>query len=188
LPFSDVSTIETMFQDTLSETMPALKPSVHEQEDGVILAVCATGTSSRDSLVSWIKFLEKSNPRLGKDLSVIFTLKSPIGPTDDLELLTDNSVHSQNELQENVVQGIGLDPGNPELKQVGVWKMSESEFPNWPHHHNPETLLFKERLKQRVGEKKLRQSIGVEDAKRIQSESIDDDTKNESSSSMNKDK
>lgn len=61
-------------------------PSVHEQDDGVILGVCATGTSSRHSVISWIRFLEKSNPRLGKDIPVIFTLKSPIGPTDDLEI------------------------------------------------------------------------------------------------------
>ncbi|KRT81824.1 hypothetical protein AMK59_6248, partial [Oryctes borbonicus] len=28
--------------------------SVHEQDDGIVLAVCATGTSSKDSLLSWI--------------------------------------------------------------------------------------------------------------------------------------
>ena len=33
-------------------------PSVHEQEDGTILAVCATGSSSRDSLLSWVRKLE----------------------------------------------------------------------------------------------------------------------------------
>ena len=33
-------------------------PSVHEQEDGTILAVCATGSSSRDSLLSWVRRLE----------------------------------------------------------------------------------------------------------------------------------
>ena len=55
------------------------EPSVHEQVDGTILAICATGTSSRDSLLSWIRRLEESNPNLSK-LAVLFTLSSPLGP------------------------------------------------------------------------------------------------------------
>uniref|UniRef100_A0A1Y1MVW3 Evolutionarily conserved signaling intermediate in Toll pathway, mitochondrial n=1 Tax=Photinus pyralis TaxID=7054 RepID=A0A1Y1MVW3_PHOPY len=52
-------------------------PSVHEQEDGVIFAVCVTGTSGRDSLLSWIRHLEKNgNPNLAS-IPVVFTLKSP---------------------------------------------------------------------------------------------------------------
>jgi len=54
-------------------------PTVHEQEDGTILAIAATGTSSRDSLLSWIRFLEKENPTLSQ-LAVLFTLVSPLGP------------------------------------------------------------------------------------------------------------
>lgn len=55
----------------------AVIPSVHEQEDGVILSVCATGTSSKDSLLSWIRMLEKDgNPKLAQ-VPVVFTLKSP---------------------------------------------------------------------------------------------------------------
>merc|ERR1712179_461977 len=54
-------------------------PTVHEQEDGTILAIAATGTSSRDSLLSWIRFLEKENPALSQ-LAVLFTLVSPLGP------------------------------------------------------------------------------------------------------------
>jgi len=54
-------------------------PTVHEQEDGTILAVAATGTSSRESLLSWIRFLEKENPHISK-LAVLFTLQSPLGP------------------------------------------------------------------------------------------------------------
>lgn len=52
--------------------------SIHKQEDGVYYAVCATGTSSRDSLLSWIRLLEKENPQIG-ELPVLFTLKSPSG-------------------------------------------------------------------------------------------------------------
>jgi len=54
-------------------------PTVHEQPDGTILAVAATGTSSRESLLSWIRFLEKENPALS-DLAILFTLQSPLGP------------------------------------------------------------------------------------------------------------
>jgi len=55
------------------------EPCVHEQEDGTILAVCATGSSSRDSLLSWIRVLESSNPNLA-NMAVLFTLTSPLGP------------------------------------------------------------------------------------------------------------
>jgi len=55
------------------------EPTVHEQEDGTILAVCATGSSSRDSLLSWIRMLETENPNLA-NLAVLFTLTSPLGP------------------------------------------------------------------------------------------------------------
>ncbi|XP_046662741.1 evolutionarily conserved signaling intermediate in Toll pathway, mitochondrial [Homalodisca vitripennis] len=57
---------------------------VHEQEDSVILATCATGSSSRDSLLSWIRLLQRDNPRLG-EIPVLFTLKSPIGTTEPLK-------------------------------------------------------------------------------------------------------
>jgi len=57
----------------------AREPTVHEQEDGTILAVCATGTSSRDSLLSWVRRLEAANPAL-QDMVVLFTLTSPLGP------------------------------------------------------------------------------------------------------------
>ena len=49
---------------------------VHQQADGTILAIAATGTSSRDSLLSWIRILQTSNPKMDH-LNVIFTLKAP---------------------------------------------------------------------------------------------------------------
>ena len=61
------------------------RPSCHEQEDGVVLAMCITGSSSKDSLASWIKFLEDSNPSLATT-PVLFLLKSPgneVEATDD---------------------------------------------------------------------------------------------------------
>lgn len=60
-----------------SEINILVQPSVHEQEDGVILGLCATGTSSRDSLLSWIRLLEKAgNPALSS-IPVVFRLKAP---------------------------------------------------------------------------------------------------------------
>lgn len=50
--------------------------TVHEQEDGTIMAMCATGTSSKDSLLSWIRFLQRTNPKLS-EIPVLFTLRSP---------------------------------------------------------------------------------------------------------------
>ncbi|KAF9794488.1 hypothetical protein SFRURICE_009988 [Spodoptera frugiperda] len=58
-------------------TLPAVRQTVHEQDDGTIVSVCATGTSSRDSLLSWIRLLEKyGNPQLSS-IPVIFTLTAP---------------------------------------------------------------------------------------------------------------
>lgn len=54
-------------------------PNVHQQEDGTILGCCATGTSSRDSLLSWVRAMERDNPSLEK-MVVMFTLQSPLGP------------------------------------------------------------------------------------------------------------
>ena len=52
-----------------------IAPTAHEQEDGTVLAMCITGTSSKDSLVSWIKLLEATNPILS-EVPVVFTLRS----------------------------------------------------------------------------------------------------------------
>ncbi|XP_028162489.1 evolutionarily conserved signaling intermediate in Toll pathway, mitochondrial [Ostrinia furnacalis] len=63
-----------------STKLPSVKCTVHEQDDGTVVAICATGTSSRDSLLSWIRLLEKNgNPVLSR-IPVIFTLTAP--PSD----------------------------------------------------------------------------------------------------------
>lgn len=74
---SDVSNIKVPLFKIVPPKKELIKyPSVHEQEDGIIFAVCATGTSSKDSLLSWIRHLEKDgNPALGST-PVVFTLKS----------------------------------------------------------------------------------------------------------------
>ncbi|XP_054735901.1 evolutionarily conserved signaling intermediate in Toll pathway, mitochondrial [Anastrepha obliqua] len=52
--------------------------SVHQQEDGTIFAICATGTSTKDSLLSWIRLLEiNGNPALG-EIPVLFRFTSAV--------------------------------------------------------------------------------------------------------------
>lgn len=66
-------------------------PSVHEQEDGVIFSLCATGTSSKDSLLSWIRHLEKDgNPTL-ENIPVVFTLKTGTKEVSNVKENTDDS-------------------------------------------------------------------------------------------------
>lgn len=48
--------------------------TVHEQDDGVYYSMCATGTSSKDSLLSWIRCLQKTNPILEK-MPVTFKMR-----------------------------------------------------------------------------------------------------------------
>ncbi|CAG9093741.1 unnamed protein product [Plutella xylostella] len=57
--------------------LPAVQCTTHEQDDGTILSVCATGTSSRDSLLSWIRLLERNGNAVLEKIPVIFTLIAP---------------------------------------------------------------------------------------------------------------
>lgn len=54
-----------------------LPRSVHEQDDGTFYAACATGTSTKDSLLSWIRCLQIKNPIL-KNIPVVFSFKSSV--------------------------------------------------------------------------------------------------------------
>uniref|UniRef100_A0A182J825 Evolutionarily conserved signaling intermediate in Toll pathway, mitochondrial n=1 Tax=Anopheles atroparvus TaxID=41427 RepID=A0A182J825_ANOAO len=54
------------------------KRSVHEQDDGVIYAICCTGSSTKDSLLSWIRLLEKENGNaVLASLAVLFKFTTP---------------------------------------------------------------------------------------------------------------
>lgn len=65
------------FSDTGSGSKAkALESSIHDQFDGTIFATVITGSSSKESLVSWIRFLEKNSPVL-KEITVFFHLRSP---------------------------------------------------------------------------------------------------------------
>ncbi|KMQ97209.1 evolutionarily conserved signaling intermediate in toll mitochondrial [Lasius niger] len=68
----DVSDIKIPFWDK-KEIIPA--PTVHEQDDGTYFAMCATGTSTKDSLLSWIRCLQKQNPILNV-IPVVFKVSS----------------------------------------------------------------------------------------------------------------
>ncbi|KAL9692902.1 hypothetical protein quinque_012187 [Culex quinquefasciatus] len=52
--------------------------SVHEQEDGTIFAICCTGSSTKDSLLSWVRLLERhGNPCLAQ-MPVLFKFTSHV--------------------------------------------------------------------------------------------------------------
>ncbi|XP_071443789.1 evolutionarily conserved signaling intermediate in Toll pathway, mitochondrial [Hetaerina americana] len=76
--YDDVSGLKTPLDEPMSESSLQLLQSMHEQEEGTILGMCATGTSSRSSLLSWIRVLQRSNPRLGS-IPILFSLRSPVG-------------------------------------------------------------------------------------------------------------
>lgn len=92
----DVSNLKFWFTGQLEEEeeKEISKPhTVHEQDDGTILAIGATGTSSRDSLLSWIRLLQERNPKLA-EIPVLFTQASPIGTvmTVETDQETENSL------------------------------------------------------------------------------------------------
>lgn len=72
-------------------------PLVHEQEDGIIFSLCATGTSSKDSLLSWIRHLENDGyPNLGK-VPVVFKLSSG---TREVAKVDDSEQEEKKEIEE----------------------------------------------------------------------------------------
>ncbi|KAG8188894.1 hypothetical protein JTE90_014951 [Oedothorax gibbosus] len=64
-----------MFGEPKQAELALVPQSMHEQEDGLVLALCCTGTSSKDSLLSWVRLLQGSNPRLAH-LPVLFKLRT----------------------------------------------------------------------------------------------------------------
>jgi signaling intermediate in Toll pathway protein len=95
------------FEDPTESRALITQPSVHEQEDGTIFAMCATGTSSRDSLLSWIRSLEiDGNPALA-EVPVLFTSRSPLGEVvpvsecDSTEMGEDMTIESGTENRDN---------------------------------------------------------------------------------------
>ncbi|XP_001989601.2 evolutionarily conserved signaling intermediate in Toll pathway, mitochondrial [Drosophila grimshawi] len=52
--------------------------SVHQQDDGTIFAICATGTSTKDSLLSWIRLLEARGYASLGEIPVLFRFTSSV--------------------------------------------------------------------------------------------------------------
>ncbi|EFN84103.1 evolutionarily conserved signaling intermediate in Toll pathway, mitochondrial [Harpegnathos saltator] len=87
----DVTDIRIPFWDKREVIRPF---SVHEQQDGTYFAMCATGTSSKNSLLSWIRCLQKQNPILNM-IPVMFKLSSSIKD----QLYIENTVRENEILQ-----------------------------------------------------------------------------------------
>ncbi|KAH8360192.1 hypothetical protein KR093_011281 [Drosophila rubida] len=78
--------------------------SVHQQDDGTIFAICATGTSTKDSLLSWIRLLELHGFAEFGQIPVLFRFKSTVpakaeeiaGPdqSSDMEALNIHKEHT----------------------------------------------------------------------------------------------
>lgn len=60
--------------------------TVHEQDDGIIYAICATGTSTKDSLLSWIRLLERDENIILAKIPVLFKFRTP--PSSQLVVQT----------------------------------------------------------------------------------------------------
>ena len=82
---SDISYIYVDFNDFKIPVIPYPMesrivqsiPTIHEQEFETVFAICATGTSSHDSLLSWIRILENQpgNESM-KNIPILFKLQS----------------------------------------------------------------------------------------------------------------
>lgn len=82
---SDLFEFETIFEKEKPKQL-VVYPSIHQQEDGTILAMCITETCTKDSLIAWIRCLQEANPCLEK-MSIVFRLVTPdnsfLVPTSD---------------------------------------------------------------------------------------------------------
>ncbi|XP_011314994.1 evolutionarily conserved signaling intermediate in Toll pathway, mitochondrial [Fopius arisanus] len=72
----DVSNFEVNFWK-MNRTSLAHRRAIHEQDEQTIFGICATGTSSKDSLLSWIRCLQPRNPMLEK-IPILFKFRQPV--------------------------------------------------------------------------------------------------------------
>nr|CAH0108807.1 unnamed protein product [Daphnia galeata] len=91
--YDDVSQLRSWIfgEENLTRKDIIVQPSVHEQEDGTILAIAVTGTCSKDSLLSWIRFLERTNPNIA-NLTILFATNSPLG---EVSLAIESNIPSE---------------------------------------------------------------------------------------------
>lgn len=80
LDYDDVSNIDVPFFGFggRKPSKLALKKSIHEQDDGIVYAICCTGSSTKDSLLSWVRLLEKDGNANLENLAILFKFKSPV--------------------------------------------------------------------------------------------------------------
>lgn len=87
----DVSNFENPYDKVGAYKIPV---TVHEEEDGTYYAMCATGTSTKDSLLSWIRILEEENSAL-KRIPVVFKLKSKVKENEQEKISSAESAKKQ---------------------------------------------------------------------------------------------
>ena len=75
---------ETVF-DTEDPKDVVRRPSDHQQDEGTILAMCITGTGSKESLKQWIRKLQETNSIL-EQTSIVFKLSSVLEAEDFLSI------------------------------------------------------------------------------------------------------
>lgn len=90
----DIHKLEWPFWNERQYKLPV---TVHEQDDGTYYAMCATGISSKDSLLSWIRCLQKANPILEK-IPITFKLKSS---TEENVLLENENKNVTDRISDN---------------------------------------------------------------------------------------
>ncbi|KAG5676583.1 hypothetical protein PVAND_006406 [Polypedilum vanderplanki] len=60
----------------------AIMRSVHEQKDGTVYAICCIGQHTKDTLLSWLRLLEKNGNPCLENLIVLFKLATPDNTTE----------------------------------------------------------------------------------------------------------
>ncbi|XP_035790516.1 evolutionarily conserved signaling intermediate in Toll pathway, mitochondrial-like [Anopheles albimanus] len=96
IPYLGVDLRRRNVSPSTSSQLSILRRSVHVQDDGIIYAICCTGTSTKDSLLSWIRLLEKENGNaVLASLAVLFKFTSPSADLVTVDNETQNKIPSQ---------------------------------------------------------------------------------------------
>ncbi|XP_033755411.1 evolutionarily conserved signaling intermediate in Toll pathway, mitochondrial-like [Pecten maximus] len=77
----DWTGLNPYFTENETDQAILVPPSIHSQDDGTVMATCITGSSSRDSVVTWIRYLQKTNPKL-ENIPILFSIKTHTGQLD----------------------------------------------------------------------------------------------------------
>ncbi|XP_060082334.1 evolutionarily conserved signaling intermediate in Toll pathway, mitochondrial-like [Ylistrum balloti] len=74
----DWSGLNPYFTENEEDCSIFVSPSIHSQDTGIVMATCVTGTTSRDSVVTWVRYLQKTNPKL-EHIPILFSIKTHTG-------------------------------------------------------------------------------------------------------------